>query len=304
MKTLDSLEALRRVNPRSNPRFAQSVEAAAAHVWEQLGAGAPEPARRRTRRLPPAGVALATVAAAALVLAVGWPRGGEGVESATAAVKRAFTVTAASAERSGTAGVRITHDGELWAGRTIRWHGDDLSTGDSFPSRERRPGADSLVVDGMLYGIDPADGAWVVMGPVESIDPDSGTTPGETLAAVREDVGGATLRRLADAMTEPARRTRADGSSVYSGLVPAGQIARERGFKEGQAIRVLPFGYVAHDEAADPAVLLQTAVTVGADGVVRELAVSWGTWRYTVTYSRLGAGAPIVAPANARSLRR
>jgi len=48
-------------------------------------------------------------------------------------------------------------------------------------------------------------------------------------------------------------------------------------------IPVLPFGYVAHDAAADPAAPLDAAVTVGA-------------------YSRLGATPALVAPANARSL--
>jgi hypothetical protein len=38
-----------------------------------------------------------------------------------------------------------------------------------------------------------------------------------------------------------------------------------------------PFGYVAHDEAADPAALLDTAVTVGSDGIVRKIAVSWAS---------------------------
>ena len=97
--------------------------------------------------------------------------------------------------------------------------------------------------------------------------------------------------------------TQSDGSTVFSGTVPAGQIARETGFKEGQAIRVFPFGYVAHGAAADPASLLDTAVTVGSDGVIRELAVTWGTWTYTVTYSDLGSTPRIVAPANAKSLR-
>ena len=44
-------------------------------------------------------------------------------------------------------------------------------------------------------------------------------------------------------------------------MVAAGQIARETGFKEGEAIRVFSFGYVAHGAAADPASLLDTAVT-------------------------------------------
>lgn len=79
--------------------------------------------------------------------------------------------------------------------------------------------------------------------------------------------------------------------------------AARTGFKEGHAIRVFPFGYVVHDAAADPASLLDVAVTVGADGVVRSLVVSWGTgdsrWTYSVTYSGLGATAAPVAPENA-----
>jgi hypothetical protein len=70
---------------------------------------------------------------------------------------------------------------------------------------------------------------------------------------------------------------------------------------------MLPFGYVAHDEAADPAAPLDAAVTVGADGIVREIVVTWGTsasaWTYTVTYRKLGATPAPVAPENARPLR-
>jgi hypothetical protein len=70
---------------------------------------------------------------------------------------------------------------------------------------------------------------------------------------VQEDTGGATLRRITDAMTGLTTRQLGDGSTVYSGAVAAGLIARKLGFKEGRSIRVLPFGFVAHDEAADPA---------------------------------------------------
>ena len=142
------------------------------------------------------------------------------------------------------------------------------------------------------------------MGSPKNIDPDSGTTPDEYLAAVRHDVGGATLRRITNGMTGLTTRTLGDGSTVYSGAVQAGLIARESGFKEGQALRVLPFGYVAHDQAADPANPLQTAVTVGSDSIVREIAVTWGSWTYSVTYSKLGATAAPDAPANARDLLR
>jgi hypothetical protein len=243
----------------------------------------------------------------AAFLTVSSPGVGPGVASAAAAVRKAATVTAASAERSGTAVVRITHAGQPWAGVTIHWHGRDLSVSAGFPQRPGKAGSELRVVDGTMYGIDPDRGGWVVLGSPGSIDPGSGTTPDEYLAAVREDVGGATLRRITDGMTEPTRRRLGDGSTVYSGSVAAGLVARESGFKEGEALRVLPFGYVAHDEAANPAAPLQAAVTVGPDGVVREVAVAWGAggsaWRYTVTYDRLGETPAPVAPANARPLR-
>ena len=68
-----------------------------------------------------------------------------------------------------------------------------------------------------------------------------------------------------------------------------------------------PSSASVHDEAADPAAPLVATVAVSADGIVREIAVTWGTrastWRYTVEYRDLGATAAPVAPENARPLR-
>jgi hypothetical protein len=98
-----------------------------------------------------------------------------------------------------------------------------------------------------------------------------------------------------------------DGATVYRGTVAAGLVARETGFKEGQAIRVLPFGYVAHGEAENPNAPLDVALTVRAEGLVRRIAVQWGagaeTWTHTVEYSGLGAAPAITAPANAEPFR-
>jgi hypothetical protein len=322
MKTSESFQALRRANPRAKAGFAESVEAAAGALRAQMVTAAEDAGtqagvrgprggqsspRRRLARASTLGASLAAAAAVAALLTVGSPVVGPEAANAAAAVEKAATVTAASAERSGTAVVRITHGGELWAGTTVRWNGRDMAVSGDFPRRPGKAGSKLLVVDGTLYGIDPERGDWVVLGSPESIDPDSGTTPDEYLAAVREDAGGATLRRISDGMTGLTTPRLGDGSTVYRGTVAAGLIARESGFKEGQSIRVLPFGYVAHDEAANPAAPLQVAVTVGADGIVREVAVTWGTsasaWTYTVTYSRLGATRAPVAPANARPLR-
>jgi hypothetical protein len=254
---------------------------------------------RRAKRISAVGAAGATVAAVAAILMAISPGGGRGVEDAAAAVRKAAAVTSESAERSGTAVLRITHGGELWAGRTIRWHGHDLSIVGEDPLRQRSV---MLVVDGIVYGTDPEDGGWLMEGSHENIDPESGTTPYEQLAAIREDVGGTTLERITGGMTGLTTRELDDGSIVYSGSVEARMIARETGFKEGQSIRVLPFGYVAHDEASHPHAPLQADVEVGADGVVSGISVSWGTWLYTVAYSELGTTSPIKAPENARSL--
>jgi hypothetical protein len=301
MSTSESFEALRRANPRSRASFTESVDAVRTQI-AIADAASRQPARRRRPglvRLAAVGAAL-TVAVAAAVVTVRLPGGGPGVEDAAAEVRKAATVTTAAAERSGTAAVRITHDGELWAGSTIRWYDGDLSVSRDAPDRRGRAGAHLLLVGGTLYGFD--QGHWVIFGDPANIDPGSGTTPDEYVAAVREDVGGVTLRRIAGRVTGLTVTRPGNGSAVYQGKIAAGVIARETGFKDGKAIRVLPFGYVAHDEAANASAMLDVAVTVGADSVVRQISVSWGTWDYTVTYGSLGSAPALAAPKNARDL--
>jgi len=301
MSTSESFEALHRANPRSNTGFAKTVDSVQAQISTAEAVPVHPAGRRRAGlvRLAAVGTALA-VAAGLAALTVRSPGGGPGVDDAAAVVNKAAAVTANAAERSGTAAVRITHDGELWAGSTIRWYDGDLSVSRDAPDRRGRAGAHLLLVSGTLYGFE--EGHWVIFGDPANIDPGSGTTPDEYVAAVREDVGGMTLRRIAGRVTGLTVTRPGNGSTVYQGKIAAGVIARETGFKDGEAIRVLPFGYVAHDEAANGSALLDVAVTVGADGVVRQISVSWGTWDYTVTYGSLGSASALAAPKNARDL--
>lgn len=302
----ESFRALRRANPRTSPDFARSVDTSAATVHARVAQEplvlAARPGHRRRRTFVPVAVgSVAAAAAAAAFLTVGLPGGGPGVETAQAAVQRAVAATAASAEDSGTASVRMTRGGSLWAAKVIRWSGTDVAISREGVTDTRKPGSDMLVVDGVLYGIDPNLG-WVRFGDPASIDPDSGTTPGEHLGAVRQDVGGVTLRRITEGMADLTTRSLADGSTVYSGTVAAGLVARETGVKDGETLRVLPFGYVANGAASDPEARLNASLTVGADGVVREIAVSWGAWTYTATYSALGTTAAPKAPQGAVSI--
>ena len=100
-------------------------------------------------------------------------------------------------------------------------------------------------------------------------------------------------------MTGLTVRELGDESTVYSGKVASRLIARETGVKDGQSLRVLPFGYVANDDASDPDAQLDVAVTVGENDVVHQIAVAWGgdsAWTYSVTYSGLDATAAPKAP--------
>ena len=216
--------------PTSRRRSTAAVARATRHGRVPLT----EVARRHLGRVAVAGASLAAVAAVALAT-VGLPGGAPGVESAVAAVRKAAILTSASAERSGTAVVRIRHGGELWAGSTIAWNGDDLTVSQQAPRRPGRPNSPLLVVDGCSTGSTPTRAAGSSRQheehrPRERHDSD------ELLVAVREDVGGGrcagspTADRVAGAVAR-------DGSTVYRGTVAAGLIARESGFKEGEAIR-------------------------------------------------------------------
>lgn len=314
--TSDTFDVLRRANPRSEPGFETSVRAAEA-LRERIVASAFDPPsltlmvaappRRSRARLGAAALTTLAVGTVVVILAIGVV-GGAGVDSAAAAVNHAAAATTETAGTSGTATVLMTLNGETWAGKTVRWNHGDLSlleTGPTFGRTE--PHRETRVVDDILYGHDPADGRWVELGDVDSIDPDSGTTPDEYLAVMRADVRGDTLERISAGMTDLATQQLDDGSTVYTGMVAAGLVAPESGFKEGEHIRVFPFGYVAHDEAADPDEPLKVSITAGADGLIRELAVAWGgggsAWTYTVIYSDLGATTPIVPPENAEPFR-
>src|SRR5262245_37577105 len=193
MSTREITHALRDANPRRDARFAAAVEADTDALRRRLADALvdtpvviPPRARRSPRRgalrVGTTGVALAVTAATVAFLTLGSSGKGPGVENAAAAIAHAATLTAASAERSGTAVVRMTHGGEPWAGKTVRWNGDDVEITRDAPLGTGRPATELLVVDGVLYGIDPAEGGWIELGSPSSIDPDSGTTPAEYLA--------------------------------------------------------------------------------------------------------------------------
>jgi hypothetical protein len=315
MNGTDSLDALRRANPRHKPGFIRMASDLTRTAGDLPLTGLDAPSNRRVRLSPPmrrrwpaVGIpAVAATGVIALVVAAlliaGSPTGSPTLSPA-AAIGQAATMSAQAAEQSGTVSIEVTQDGERWGSRTVRWNGSDVSITQADPGRVGR--GDLLVVDGTLYGPDPEtpDG-WFDLGSPANIDPDSGTTPDEYLATVRADVGGDTVRRITGAMTGLTTSPGDDGSVVYRGTVPAGVLAPETGTKEGAPIRVLPYGYVAHDDAADPDSPVEVRITVRADDTIGEIHASWGgdsSWSFRLRFSDLGSTPAPTAPDNVRSL--
>jgi hypothetical protein len=88
--------------------------------------------------------------------------------------------------------------------------------------------------------------------------------------------------------------------------VPAGVLAQEVGTKEGAPIRVLPYGYVAHDDASNPGAPVDMRITVRADETIDEIHATWddvSSWSYRLPFSDLGSTPAPTAPDNVRSLR-
>jgi len=236
---------------------------------------------RRLARLSIAGVPLAAVVLAAF-LTISSSGSGPMVESAAAAVRKAAAVSAASAERSGTAVVRITQGGQPWAGREIRWNGSDLAFADDTARAGERP-RETRVVDGTLYAQD------------------------EHLATVREDVGGGTLRRITKAMTGLTTTHLDDGSTVYRGTVAAGVIADETGFNEGQTIRCFRSASspttrrpIRPRPSTRPSRSARTASSATSPSRGERGPTAWACM---VAYRDLGSTPSPTAPPDARPLR-
>ncbi len=312
----ESLRALRRTNPRRWPGNDAMLDQLATNALGRVDLDDVQTAmpverrwsgrapRRMTRPAFAIPAAAASLVAATIVVAtvlVGSPVGPPAVAPA-AAMESAAARTAAAADQSGIVRVQISRNGDQWAAETVHWNANNVALSDQQPTRS---GGDLLLVDGIMYAQDDpnAPGEWVEIGSPDLLLPGSGTGPNEFLTAAREDAGGETLRRLTAAMADLTTTPGADGSTVYGGHVPAGDLARERGFKEGTPIRVLPYGYVAHDAANDPSAPIAVTITVGADSTIRSITATWGggsTWVYELTFRELGSAPELTAPSNPR----
>jgi len=295
---VDDLELISRFAPQQGPDAA-SRRRAEARLAEAISvSGRRSPAGREHSRRPRRGFALASavVAAVALVALITtlWPATGGGVQNAYAAVERAGTATAAAARRSGTVIVLITHDGRTWASESVRWNGGSASvsgTGVGSPG-------DLLFVDGVLFT--RTDGGWTIVNK----DGLSSYMVQRYVGPALKGMSSSTFRRIVGGIHDLRIQHGQDGTTIYSGREAAAVITSDP--HTGERIRVLPFGFVAHGAAANPASILDISLTVGSDGIIQRIVATWGTgasaWGFTVEYAHLGATPAITAPNGLHTL--
>jgi hypothetical protein len=270
MPSTESLEDLRRANPRNLPGFTEPVDEYESLRAKIVATEVAAPRRSTPRRLPrrrligvsTAGALLATTA----VLGGVFLSGGS-TPSAYAAAEKAVAATFASSVDSGTVFTRVYGDGpgSVAVTSTVRWNGSDISLACTWgASGELR----LRLVGGEAYKLGPG-GHWTHYA--ESYP----RALKSALATTKAEVAGTVERYfLAHVTGSLEKNDNADGSTTYTGT----QI-------EPDSTRVF-----------------FVEMKVSGDGLISHLSVEERTsdgsitWMATRDYSGLGSTPAIEAP--------
>jgi hypothetical protein len=294
MPTDVSLQALRDANPRHRPGFDDDI----AHydaVRAQI-ASTPPPAARRQRPRRTARrrlIGLAAVPALAAAAVVGVTLSAVSPPSAYAAAAKALAATTAAA--SGTQTATVARGSSSYTLDTTRWHGTDIAMTRGQRS-QLGPDQQLLLVAGGVY-VQTADGTWLhYASPMVQLAQDNAT--------------GNTARQILALATGLQRRTRPDGTTIYTGTIPDSDADPGTTPADDAVIRIItslrsgnePGAPGGHHDG------IRLRLTVGADGLVQQVSLNFrqqdtgspaknGTTTWTVTYSQLGSTPPITPPA-------
>ena len=295
MPSSESLEDLRRANPRNQPGFAELVDEYEPLKAQIVATPIAAPRRSKPRRLPRRRLIGVSMAVAALTVAAmlgGVFLSGGSTDSAYAAAKKAVAVTSANAVNSGTIVTRLSRDGATVATETTSWNGSDISLKTVLytASELRLVGQDS-------YGLRP-DGRWT------HYDASALGLPAflkEMLASARVDVAGTTVRNIIDATSGLEQTENADGSTTYSGTANAdASIGVVIDTTTGSVLALVTRAIRPIANAKDRSTVVSVQLTVGSDGLISSLRVSFQSdgksWVQTSDYSQLGSTPAINAP--------
>ena len=333
MKKNAGLRELRKADPRSQAGFEELVEQHAS-IRETILATEAAPKRHpaqvlpaRTERTPArtrrpskrlvglsAGAAFAVAAAvvaAVLLLGGGNPSLTPTPALAAEAAKKAAVDTAAAA-KSGVIETVLLIDGEAQVMNKISWNGNDLSLLVQNDAQRQIRYVDGLYYETSGYSVPIETGdssqvdRWIH---ITSFDND-GTgnmagsaieqpAPAQWLTAARTDLAGDGLTELVSGAQGYTQATNDDGSVSYSATTTVAAIQ-----SQDWGLAGLPEASQPSFKVLDTSTPVAITVTVGADGLIRELKLDWTgdlpgeafAWSYKTTYSQLGTAPAITAP--------
>jgi hypothetical protein len=226
---------------------------------------------------------------------------------ASAAAARALAATAAAP--SGTMTTTVLHAGVTHTLDATRWNGHDIafSTGfDQFPQL--------LLIGGGMY-VQTSDGTWLHYANASDVGP---KPLGGLTQLAQDNIAATTAQQILALATDVQKTAQSDGTTVYTGTIPSSSInAGNDPGNNGIISMILGaqkrtdmlFGAGKGDAPGGQPGDLQLQMNVGADGLVRQVGVTFqqpgtaspsvdGSYTWSITYSQLGTTPPITAPAS------
>jgi hypothetical protein len=308
MPTDASLQALRDANPRHRTglgHHAGRYEALRARITAAPPPAPPAPRRRPVSRLRVAGLAAAGGAVAAAAVLLSFALTAASPPSAYAAAETALTATTRAI--SGTETGTVTQGGSSYTLDTTRWHGTRVAV-----TRGQRSslGPDrQLLLIGRGVFVQAPGGGWLHYSSVAA----AGPKLGEAVQLARDNAAGTTARQILRLATGLRRTTRADGVTIYTGVIPDSGADPGLTPTAGQLMRVID-ALRSGNEPGGPGGYhqgLALRMTVGAGGLVRQVSLTFTqhgtatatrgsaqtTWR--ITYSDIGSTPSVTPPATA-----
>jgi hypothetical protein len=203
----------------------------------------------------------------------------------------------------------VLHAGATQTVDAARWHGTDIafSPGDV-------PGVQQLLLIGGGMYVQTSDGTWLHYANASNVGP----KPLGGLAQLAQDnIEGTTPQQILALATHVQETAQPDGTTVYTGTIPYSSLDPAT-LPGNDAITNMILGAqkrtdmmsgAGGDAAGRQPSDLQLQMSVGADGLVRQVSVTFqqqgagspaadGTHTWTVRYSQLGNTPPITAPAS------
>lgn len=256
-------------------------------------------------------ISLSAAAAAALVAAavvVGLTLTAASPPSAYATARKALAATAAAS--SGTITGTVSHDGSSYTLDTTQWNGDSIAVTRGDKS-EFGPGLALMLIGGAAY-VEQADGTWLHYSSESGVGPKLG--PMVQLA--HDNVAGNAADQILSLATGLRQSSQPDGTTLYTGTIPNLNTDPGGAPTDDTILRIITNLRTGNDAIGPhkwfaPAGFhngLQLQMTVGPDGLVRQISLTYqqqdtgsatsdGNYTWTVTYSQLRNTPPITAPA-------